>query len=167
MVRSRPRRRAGSPHGRLAGREQRRRELAVAQLVRAAASGDPQKLARVLCVAQNIDAGDYDARTALHLAASSGSLACTRQLLAAGASVNVRDRWGRTPQDDAKHYSHRAIELELIASPAKKAGGVASVREAGGAKGSADPATPLLDTLSSVRVEPVRPQASAPHRARK
>jgi hypothetical protein len=41
--------------------------------------------------------GDYDNRTALHLAASTGKLECVMALMAAKASVDIEDRWGNTP----------------------------------------------------------------------
>ena len=41
--------------------------------------------------------GDYDNRTALHLAASMGKLECVNALMAAKASLDIEDRWGNTP----------------------------------------------------------------------
>ena len=48
-----------------------------------------------------VDSADYDQRSALHLAASEGSLACVQLLLKQGANVNCKDRWNGTPLDDA------------------------------------------------------------------
>jgi len=43
------------------------------------------------------DIGDYDARTALHLSSSEGSLRVADALIEFGANINVVDRWGSTP----------------------------------------------------------------------
>jgi hypothetical protein len=44
-----------------------------------------------------VNSGDYDSRTALHLAASMGNLSCVKALMGAHASMEVEDRWGNTP----------------------------------------------------------------------
>ena len=48
-------------------------------------------------------------RTALHLAALSGSVACVRALLNAGASPNVRDISGATPEVLAYKFGHKNV----------------------------------------------------------
>ena len=51
----------------------------------------------------DLDAGDYDRRTPLHLAASEGHLDILKILVKQGVKdVNPTDRWGNTPFDDAK-----------------------------------------------------------------
>lgn len=45
--------------------------------------------------------GDYDGRTALHLAAGEGHSEIVEELCARGANVNAEDRWGGRPTDDA------------------------------------------------------------------
>ena len=45
---------------------------------------------------------DSDQRTALHLACSEGRLNVVELLVCEGADVNVNDRWGNKPIDDAK-----------------------------------------------------------------
>ena len=42
---------------------------------------------------QDVDAADYDGRTALHVAAAEGNIASVQALLDADASVNPHDRW--------------------------------------------------------------------------
>ncbi len=50
----------------------------------------------------DLNQGDYDRRTALHLAANEGHLEVVKLLCEAGANINVKDRWGDRPLDDAK-----------------------------------------------------------------
>lgn len=48
----------------------------------------------------NVNEGDYDRRTALHIAASDGFLEIVQYLVEdRAADVNVQDRWGGTPLD--------------------------------------------------------------------
>lgn len=49
----------------------------------------------------DINGGDYDGRTALHLAAAAGHVKVCRFLISKGANVNVVDNWGGRPLDDA------------------------------------------------------------------
>lgn len=49
----------------------------------------------------NLEEGDYDNRTPLHLASSGGHLECIKFLLSIGVDVNPKDRWGATPLNDA------------------------------------------------------------------
>lgn len=64
-----------------------------------------------------MNAGDYDKRTCLHLAAGAGELEIVKFLIGEGANVNPRDRWGATPLNDAKD---RAIIDYLLANGAEK-----------------------------------------------
>ncbi|MCG8417356.1 MAG: ankyrin repeat domain-containing protein [Proteobacteria bacterium] len=57
----------------------------------------------------DLNAADYDGRTALHLAAAEGRLDVVAYLLNRGARVNVIDRWGGTPLQDAIRHTHDAI----------------------------------------------------------
>lgn len=68
-------------------------------------------------------------RTALHLAASEGSLRVADYLITNGANVNVVDRWGNTPLQDAVDNNH-----ELLAKLIRMHGGV--LREHDGEMGS-------------------------------
>eukprot|EP00966_Prymnesium_polylepis_P040287 934842-Prymnesium_polylepis.1 len=82
-------------------------ELSTA-LCNAVASGDVQKL-RALAVepAFDVNKGDYDKRTAIHLAASEGHLQTVHFLVEElGAEVSPFDRWGGTPLDDAMRHGH-------------------------------------------------------------
>ncbi|KAK3284500.1 hypothetical protein CYMTET_7856 [Cymbomonas tetramitiformis] len=53
--------------------------------------------------------GDYDKRTALHLASSEGNMEVVEFLLKSGANVNCEDRWGGTPLEDAVKHDHSEL----------------------------------------------------------
>jgi ankyrin repeat protein len=67
-----------------------------------AAQHEPQRL-KLLVLRAGVDANscDYDRRSVLHVAVASKHLAAVQHLLTVGANVNVTDRWGGTPMDDA------------------------------------------------------------------
>ena len=71
-----------------------------------AAAGDVGEVAGLLeggsGAPVDVDAMDYDRRTALALAASEGHSPLVRFLLARGANPNAEDRWGHRPLDDAR-----------------------------------------------------------------
>ena len=52
------------------------------------------------------DLGDYDKRTALHLASCEGCTEIVLLLLHKGANVNCTDRWGRTVSSSIHVYSN-------------------------------------------------------------
>ncbi|XP_051119024.1 potassium channel SKOR-like [Andrographis paniculata] len=71
-------------------------------LCEAVAKKDLEFLKRLLGNGINPNSKNYDLRTPLHLAASEGLYDECASLLEAGASVTARDRWGRTPIDEAR-----------------------------------------------------------------
>jgi glutaminase len=71
-------------------------------LINAAAQGDVNELRRLLAEGTDVNKADYDVRRAVHLAACEGREAALQLLLDKGADINVKDRWGNTPLDDAK-----------------------------------------------------------------
>lgn len=68
----------------------------------------------------SINAGDYDKRTALHLAASEGNLDMVRTMIE-DIKVNVSpgDRFSGKPLDDAIRHKHSEIETLLKACGAE------------------------------------------------
>jgi ankyrin repeat protein len=87
----------------------------VTKFVTAASEGDKEEVQALLEFGNiDIDEGDYDRRTALHLAAGEGREEIVELLCKAGADVNVEDRWGNRPLDDAKRAkknSSRIVKL--------------------------------------------------------
>ncbi len=82
-------------------------------LIAAASEGDLEEV-QALLEYGNVDfnQGDYDKRTALHLAAGEGRNEIVQFLCEAGADVNVQDRWGNRPLDDAVSANHmKCIEI--------------------------------------------------------
>lgn len=83
-----------------------------ADLITFAAAGDVDRVKEFLESDQakktdfDINAGDYDKRTALHLAAGEGHCDVVALLCDAGASLDVKDRWGNTCLDDAVRAGH-------------------------------------------------------------
>jgi len=76
-------------------------------LIAAASEGDVEEVKALLKYGNmNINSSDYDKRTALHLAAGEGRPEIVKLLCDHGADVNVRDRWGSRPLDDAKAAGH-------------------------------------------------------------
>jgi len=81
--------------------------------ITAASEGDVEEIAAILRLGNiDINEGDYDKRTALHLAAGNGQLAVVKFLCQSGANVNALDRWAGKPLDDAQIGGHdKCIEL--------------------------------------------------------
>jgi ankyrin repeat protein len=61
----------------------------------------------------DVNAGDYDLRTALHLAATEGKLTVVAFLVSHGANVNVKDRWNSTPLEDAIRNGFKTVAHHL------------------------------------------------------
>ena len=84
-------------------------------LIFAASKGDAAEVRALISDGANPDYGDYDRRTAMHLAACEGHTEVLQVLIELGANVNVVDRWECTPIDEAMRKSHiacvRALEL--------------------------------------------------------
>ena len=118
---------------------------------------------RVL-VAQGTDvnSGDYDARCAIHLAASEGRLEVLRFLIEdANATVDPIDRWGNTPLDDARRQGHHECAKYLMQyqkttnedeSPSGGGSGGSGGAADSGSDGAMDGSTQSTDTWRSSRL---------------
>mmetsp|Transcript_26936 Transcript_26936/g.56417 ORF Transcript_26936/g.56417 Transcript_26936/m.56417 type:complete len:625 (-) Transcript_26936:390-2264(-) len=70
--------------------------------IKAAAEGDIDEVETLLISGDvDVNEGDYDKRTALHLAAGEGNVEIVQLLCKYKANVNTKDRWGNHPLDDA------------------------------------------------------------------
>lgn len=85
----------------------------------AASQGNMSELKRLVANGYDLEDGDYDDRTAMHLAASEGQDAILAYLIAKKVNVNHRDRWGGTPFADALREGHTKTVALL-----KKHGGI-------------------------------------------
>lgn len=88
-------------------------------LISAASRGDVHEIRRLIALGADVRQGDYDGRTALHLAACEGQLDTARFLVEQGAKINVQDRWNSSPLDDAKRYKQKELTEFLIRKSSK------------------------------------------------
>eukprot|EP00549_Striatella_unipunctata_P016476 CAMPEP_0118725992 /NCGR_PEP_ID=MMETSP0800-20121206/33447_1 /TAXON_ID=210618 ORGANISM="Striatella unipunctata, Strain CCMP2910" /NCGR_SAMPLE_ID=MMETSP0800 /ASSEMBLY_ACC=CAM_ASM_000638 /LENGTH=182 /DNA_ID=CAMNT_0006634751 /DNA_START=21 /DNA_END=570 /DNA_ORIENTATION=- len=72
------------------------------RMCQAVFDGDTQLLRRLLKAKIDVNASDYDKRTAIHIAAAEGNLAAVKILVQHGANINVKDRWNNGIMDEAK-----------------------------------------------------------------
>lgn len=84
----------GQSVGNSTGRSFRR----MGSLHRKGGRGEKQQALEILPPV-DINAGDYDKRTALHLAAGEGHADVIQLLCERGANINIEDRWGGRPLD--------------------------------------------------------------------
>ncbi len=77
--------------------------------LRAASFGDTRTLRRLYSEQISVEAGDYDQRTPLHLAAAEGHIEVVKYLLEQGVDANPKDRWGGTPLEDAELGEHQNV----------------------------------------------------------
>ena len=69
-------------------------------LISASANGDVDKI-RKLAEKVDVNKGDYDGRTPLHLACAEGSMEAIAVLLELGANSSAKDRWGNSSMYEA------------------------------------------------------------------
>ena len=79
----------------------------VTAFIWAASVGDLGAMLPYVARGISIDAADYDARTALHLAASEGRIQVLKYLLAHNVNIHAVDRWGHKAYDDAIRHGHQ------------------------------------------------------------
>ena len=73
----------------------------------ASSEGDLEEIKTLMKLGNvSVNGGDYDMRTALHLAAGNGHIRVVEFLCDNGADVNAVDRWGGRPLDDAQFDGH-------------------------------------------------------------
>lgn len=99
----------------------RSRAALVSQALWAASTGDVRTLRRMLEEGSDLERGDYDQRTPIHLAAAEGHRAVVELMLRSGVSPNLVDRWGGTPLDDARKSGHTHL-IALLEERGAKGG---------------------------------------------
>ena len=111
---------ACSPNARQLGRHRVSPEVSAAhstEMCSAAYKGDLTRLTSLVReTGYDVNVGDYDKRTAIHLAASEGNLDVVKLLVnELGANPSPRDRWGGTPLNDALRQDHSPV-IEFLKS---------------------------------------------------
>lgn len=80
----------------------------------AAYSGDVSALRRFALSSMDMDQKDYDARTALHIAAAEGHVDVVKFLTnTCKVDPFTKDRWGNQPIDDAMQFGHEDVVAVL------------------------------------------------------
>jgi len=122
-------------------------ENASTELCDAASKGDMERLKQLVTVlGVDVNVGDYDKRTAIHLAASEGLLPVVRVLVGElGANHSPEDRWGGTPLNDATRHGHSEVMTYL-----KSVGAVL------GSMAQEDPATELCNAAHKADLRRLR-----------
>jgi len=110
------------------------------RFIQAASEGDQEEVRALLEFGNiDLDEGDYDRRTAMHLACGEGRIEIVEMLCAAGADPNVEDRWGNRPLDDAgKAKKNSTRIMKLLVSYGAKSSKNPSLAKQSGLTDSAD-----------------------------
>src|SRR5215470_2398144 len=95
----------------------------VVNLCWAASQGDLSEAQKLAASGVDLDAADYDGRTALHLAASEGQAHIVEYLIAKGVNLNPIDRWGGSPLSDAQRNDHESVISMLETALEERRGG--------------------------------------------
>jgi len=125
-------------------------------LCTAASKGSVDELSALIAKGAPINVGDYDKRTALHLAASEGLLDVVKYLVdEAKADPSPQDRWGNTPLNDAQRSSHSAVAKFLAsrgATGSKEAFNWSTLLCTAASKGSVDELSALIAKGAPINV---------------
>ena len=81
----------------------------ITRLITAASSGDLTTCKELIPKVEDINKGDYDRRTALHLASAEGHLEIVKLLVENGADPECKDRWGATAVSEAQNNEHQTV----------------------------------------------------------
>jgi ankyrin repeat protein/CRP-like cAMP-binding protein len=84
-----------------------------AKLCQAAYAGELERLRTYATCGADLNAADYDMRTAMHIAASEGCTRIVELLLSFGADANPIDRFGNTPLQDCLRHGHETTATFL------------------------------------------------------
>jgi glutaminase len=79
------------------------------QLMFAAEKGELMTISALNQLGFSLDYTDYDYRSAAHIAACNNQHKALKYLQKKGANVNIRDRWGCSPLDEAKRLGYRKV----------------------------------------------------------
>jgi 60kDa lysophospholipase len=75
---------------------------------------DIKKIDMLKSYGANLSAVNYDLRTALHIACAEGNEEVVKHLLLNGAAVHIRDRYDRSPLNEAINNDHHEIIKLLL-----------------------------------------------------
>jgi len=97
------------------------KSLKLVQLLFAACNGDKLALERAYLSGLDMNMGDYDNRTALHLACAENHPACVKFLIeTCKVDIDVQDRWGSTPLQECQRFHKPRIAAMLKKEMAKR-----------------------------------------------
>lgn len=88
-------------------------------LITAASKNQLLAMNELLGLGVSPNSADYDRRSALHIACAEGHLEAANLLLEHGATVNVRDRFGLTPLDEAVKSRNNLLVKALVTKGAE------------------------------------------------
>lgn len=83
--------------------------LAASTLCQAVYDGDVLTLRRLLKAKIQVNAADYDKRSAAMIASAEGHVAALRVLVEFGADLTLKDRWNNTVADEAKKNNFKLV----------------------------------------------------------